>query len=210
MYRSGVGSDCRGADRLASPPCTSRGFPLQADMTSSRKTRQPCRAYSILRFSPTAETVPSRQSRRTEQRKLVSRNPLFYPRRRLWQPGPLVRVLTRQRYMSAVIYRVLPSSPQATFAVASPVSIRPSRFPSGAKIWTPPGPVANRFPLWSIFIPSGRPGNLPTIEVTSANTRPLPMVPSAFIGYAIQIAFLGSDCATYRVFSSGENAIPFG
>src|SRR4051812_29451725 len=124
--------------------------------------------------------------------------------------APRVRVLIRQRYISAVMYSVLPSSPHATFAVGSPVSRPPSLFSSGAKIWTPPGPVAKRFPFASIFIPSGNPLYFPTIEVTSAKTRPGPIVPSGFIGYAIQTAFLGSDWATYRVFSSGENAIPLG
>ena len=60
-------------------------------------------------------------------------------------------------------------------------------------------------------MPSGRPF-LPSLTqaVESKNLRPLPSVPSGFTSKAIQIAAAGSLCATYSVFSSGENAMPLG
>ena len=44
------------------------------------------------------------------------------------------------------------------FAVATPGSMLPRCLPWGVNTWTPPGPVANRFPLASTFMPSGSPG----------------------------------------------------
>ena len=61
----------------------------------------------------------------------------------------------------------------------------------------------------STFMPSGKPF-LATDDVTSANSRPGPIVPSSLTGKAIQMAFFGSELATYSVFSSGESAMPLG
>src|SRR5262249_34907469 len=117
----------------------------------------------------------------------------------------------RHRLWSAVMYRTVPSLPQLQLDVLSPVLIVPRCSPLGLKTRTPPGPVAKRLPFLSTFMQSGSPfwpalANL----LASKKTFPLPRVPSLFTGKAIQIAFSGSELATYRVFSSGENAIPLG
>ena len=54
--------------------------------------------------------------------------------------------------MSAVIYKTLPSFPQLQLAVASPVLRVPRCLPSGEKMKTPPGPVANKLPFLSTFM----------------------------------------------------------
>src|SRR4051794_18702256 len=86
---------------------------------------------------------------------LVGRAPPYDP-----CPGifPDVLVLIRQKNMCDVKYSVDPSSPHAQFAVFCPGLILPSNFPCGVNTHTPPGPVANKFPALSTFIPSGRPG----------------------------------------------------
>ena len=90
-----------------------------------------------------------------------------------------------------------PSSPNAQLLVASPVASVPSRCASLSKTCSPPGPVANRCPCASTFIPSGRPffSGL-THFVASKKTRPFAMEPSGATWYAIQIARCASELAT--------------
>src|SRR5262249_49058394 len=122
-----------------------------------------------------------------------------YGRRAQRGPGrvPRVAVLMRHRLLSAQTYRTLPSPPQPQLAVGTPVAIVPRCVPSGANTSTPPGPVANRLPSLSTFMPSGRPGLsfLPAHLVASKKTLPLPRVPSALTGKAIHTAFFGSELA---------------
>src|SRR5262249_45020217 len=127
-------------------------------------------------------------------------------------PLPFVPVRMRQIQWFAATYSTVPSPPNAQFAVGTPVAMVPRCVPSGANTSTPPGPVANRFPSTSTFIPSGSPGFslLPTHLLASKNTRPAPSVPSALTSNAIHTARLGSLLATYSVFSSGDSAIPLG
>src|SRR6185295_9735804 len=68
---------------------------------------------------------------------------------------PFVFVTRRSTRWLAVMNSVDPSSPQATFAVGTPVRMRPSNVPSGVSTSTPPGPVANTLPCTSTFMPSG-------------------------------------------------------
>ena len=51
--------------------------------------------------------------------------------------------------------------------------MRPSSVPSGAKTWTPPGPVANTLPSLSTFRPSGKPGILPIMRRRVVNDAAL-------------------------------------
>ncbi len=106
------------------------------------------------------------------------------------------------------MYSVLPSPPQPTFAGTSAGLIVPKCLPSGENTHTPPGPVAHTLPLLSTFNPSGNPSAFSA--VTSAKTRPFTRVPSGITPYRIQSFRLASEFATYKVFSSGDNAIPFG
>src|SRR5207302_222757 len=83
------------------------------------------------------------------------------------KPLPLVDVWMRHSMVWDARYSTLPSSPKAQLAVATPGSMLPRYVPSGVNTSTPPGPVANRLPFTSIFMPSGRPFFLAPHSVTS-------------------------------------------
>ena len=106
------------------------------------------------------------------------------------------------------MYSVLPSSPQPQFAGSSGGLMVPRCLPSGEKTKTALGPVAHKLPRTSIFRPSGRPPS--SCAVVSKKTRPLLTDPAAATSYRIQMRRLSSEFDTYSVFSSGENAMPFG
>src|SRR5262245_21437192 len=109
------------------------------------------------------------------------------------------------------MYKVEPSSPKQTLAVFVPVSMLPSTSPLGENTQTPPGPVAQRLPSLSIFMPSGKPGRLSlTHFMPSTNSLPSPMAPSELTGNDSQIGASKSELATYSVFSSGDSAMPLG
>jgi hypothetical protein len=67
------------------------------------------------------------------------------------------RIFNLSTYISAVMYNVFSSLAKAQFDVAAGIFNRPNAFPFLSNIQTPPGPVANTFPLLSIFNPSAPP-----------------------------------------------------
>ena len=107
-------------------------------------------------------------------------------------------------------YRTEPSFPHPTFEVGTPVTIVPKCVPSGENTYIPPGPAAKRLPFLSTFKPSGAPFILLVKGMASKNTRPFVVVPSSFTSNASQADLSGSTSVTYKIFSSGEKAMPFG
>src|SRR4051812_47617741 len=93
---------------------------------------------------------------------------------------PFTLVRTRRIEWPAVMNKVFPSAPpNAQLEMAVPASIRPSSRPSGAKMWIPPGPLAQRLPRASTDIPSGRPGRpFAASAVMSAKVRRERIAPS--------------------------------
>ena len=111
------------------------------------------------------------------------------------------------------MYRVLPSSPQAQLAVASPVvDACPGACRRARRSCTPPGPVANRLPSLSTFMPSGRP-LLAFLDPRRGVEEHAALAERAVGLHGERLPdrrLSGSDCATYSVFSSGEKAMPLG
>ena len=69
----------------------------------------------------------------------------------------------RVRYLSDVMYSADSFLLKVQLAVRSSVIIVPKCLPTGEKINTPPGPVANNT-LWNAFIPSANPPDRKTLH----------------------------------------------